>query len=73
MALNNGAKWRRQRRAYNPYMNRGAVDNYKAVQLRESRAFLKEMLVNPDFNFQTRQLFGSTMMKSMSVSCMGYQ
>jgi cytochrome P450 len=63
MALNNGEKWRRQRKAFNPYLTRSAVDEFKDLQIKESRVFLKGMLDNPDYNHQTRQLFGSMMIK----------
>lgn len=43
-----GDRWRRTRRAFHQYFNQGAVENYKGLQIKEVRDFLKRLAETPD-------------------------
>ncbi|KDQ53918.1 hypothetical protein JAAARDRAFT_416633 [Jaapia argillacea MUCL 33604] len=43
-----GPKWRNHRRVFHQYFNQHAIEPYKPIQLRESRAFLRRLLDKPE-------------------------
>ncbi|KAF9037735.1 cytochrome P450 [Panaeolus papilionaceus] len=59
-----GSWWRRHRRDFHNHFHAGMTPKYRPIQLQETRAFLKRLLVTPDnFLLHIRHTFGSTIMR----------
>jgi cytochrome P450 len=43
-----GPWWRRHRRAFHGHFHPGVVDKYQPIQTKETRAFLRRLLVTPE-------------------------
>ncbi|PPQ72181.1 hypothetical protein CVT24_002393 [Panaeolus cyanescens] len=59
-----GSWWRRHRRDFHHHFHAGITPKYKPIQVEETHAFLKRLLVTPDdFLLHIRHTFGSTIMR----------